>query len=132
MKLTKNSIITIPISFFLKGKEKICDRVIISLASLIRKCAVQEKFETHLRKLEENQAKSSKFEHIESKKELLQEAIMKVQNNSKELFEIHKVIANALQDIRVDVVYKNNDKAILRIDEILRFYDEKLEIKERI
>jgi len=93
---------------------------------------VQEKFETHLRKLEENQAKSSKFEHIESKKELLQEAIMKVQNNSKELFEIHKVIANALQDIRVDVVYKNNDKAILRIDEILRFYDEKLEIKERI
>lgn len=132
MKFGINFKIPTPKTYLLNTKEKFCDKVIIFLASIIRKCAVQEKFERHLKRLEENQTKSTKFEHIESKKEQLHEAIIQVQNNSKELFEIHKVIAKSLQDIRVDVVCKNNDKAILKLDEILRFYDEKLQIKKGV
>jgi len=111
-------------------KEKFCDRVIIVLASAIRKCAVQEKFKQHLEKMEEDKIKSSKYEHIESKKDILHSAIKKIQNDSKELMEIHEVVASGLVDIRVDVVHGNKSLALKKIDKILQFYSEKLQIKK--
>lgn len=97
---------------------------------MIRKCAVQDKFEKHLRNLETNQINSAKFEHIDERKEVLKEAIHQVQNNSNELLKVHEIVANTLQDIRVDILRKDNDIAIARIDKVLDFYKQKLQINK--
>jgi len=112
-----------------KVKRYVCDRFIIFLSLLIRKCATKKEFDKHLNKLQDSQIKSKKFEHIDSKKEELYSAISSIENKNKELHETHKVIANSLIDIKLNVINKEENKAIEIIDYILNFYEVNMQIK---
>lgn len=109
-------------------KKFFCDKVIIVLAFLIRKCAYKDEFEVHLRKSEEDRQKSQKLDDIYSKKEVLFDAVKRVEFEKKDCFETHKIIADSLKKVEDFIVNNEYEKALSIVRYLNKFYKDEMKI----
>ncbi len=108
------------------SKRNFCDKIIVFLANLIRKCSKKEEFIKHLNSIEENKKDSLKFKNIDSKKEKLFEAIENLKKVNFNLYQHNSELLTAFE--MVDKLLDLND--INKAKEICKVIKEDINKKE--